>query len=441
MRRRGFLGAAMGGALAAQSTERPPNVLLLLFDKCRTDAIGAYKEKDVHTPNLDRIAREGVRFNHCYTPQSLCGPARASILTSRYPHSHGLRRNVYPEQSGGLNSNYQEAIPDPFRDRRFHLWDNFAFFLNAAGYATGCIGKWHLGPANPGFFDYWKGFNSMLRHWIGEPQKSRYRPDVHTEEGMGFIERNKDQPFFLYQSYYAPHEPLDPPERFTDLYKGREHAGYYGSVSNLDWNVGRLLGALERTGQLDNTLIVMTTEHGWTWEDRPGTSEGLCIAYEEASRIPLLMRYPKLLRAGQVREAGVSLVDLMPTILEAAGVSPILGAHPSPSRPVIHGRSLLAGADTWDRPVVMQNIPQKAIDGSLFDERAIRDERYKLILRKFDVRPEFRAGELYDLKEDTGEKRNLYSSRADVVKQMAAKLDKWGTAHRDELAVELAARV
>ena len=149
------------------------------------------------------------------------GPARAALLTGSYPHLHGLRKNVYEEHPGVLYLTYQEVIPDPFRDTRFKSWDNFAHFLNVSGHATGHIGKWHLGPANPGFFDYWKGFNSVLLHWIGAPHNSRYRPDVQTEQGIHFIEDHKDEPFFLYQSYYSPHEPNDPPKRFLEQYEGQ----------------------------------------------------------------------------------------------------------------------------------------------------------------------------------------------------------------------------
>jgi arylsulfatase A-like enzyme len=451
MKRRSFLSSATaasvgvaGGSGQAQSNERrPPNILFILFDKCRTDAIGAYGERAVHTPNIDSLARSGMRFANCYTPQALCGPARASILTGSYPHVHGLRRNVYPMGASSLYSNYQEPIPDPFRDPRFRLWDNFPFFLNNAGYATAHIGKWHLGPANPGFFDYWKSFNSILRHWIGEPHKSRYRPDVHTGQGVKFIEAHAGEPFFLYQSYYAPHEPLDPPRQFLEAYRSEEHAGYYGAVSNLDWNVGRLVDALRRHDILDDTLIIVTTEHGRTWIDRPGTSEGMCIPYEEASRIPLIIRYPKLLPRGAVWQSGVSLVDLMPTILEVAGVQLVLGAHPGPGRPLIQGRSLVpeivAGRDRWSRPIILENIPQRAIGGSLYEERAVRTERYKLVLRKFDVRPVFRPGELYDMAADRGETRNLYNSAeyGPTVRELAQSLRSWGQANDDTLAVEL----
>ena len=449
MDRRSFLSGVGAAPLAAnaQSTavsaaDRPPNILFLLFDKCRRDAIGAYGLRDVATPNIDRLANEGVLFESCYVPQALCGPTRASILTGSYPHWHGLRRNVYPITPGKLASNYQEPIPDPFRDSRFRLIDNWAYFLNNAGYATGHIGKWHLGPYNPGFFDYWKGFNSMLRHWIGEPYKSRYRPDVHTGLGIGFIEEHQDEPWMLYQSYYAPHEPLDPPQKFAEQYKGREHPGYYGSVANLDWNVGRILESLERTNQLDNTLIILTTEHARTWDERAGTTEGMCVSYDEVARVPLLMRCPKLLPRGKRWKSGVSSVDLMPTILEAAGVTPIIGAEPSPTRPFIHGRSLISlirdGRDEWDRPIVIENLPQAAIDGSFYDERALRNERYKLILRLFDNRPAIRPGELYDLSADPGETRNLWSERPEVVREMAETLRSWGRETRDDLAVQLA---
>jgi arylsulfatase A-like enzyme len=410
--------------------------LLILFDKCRTDAIGAYEERKVYTPNIDALAQSGVRFANCYTPQALCGPARASIFTGSYPHAHGLRRNVYPFEPRGSNATYPEFLPDPFRDPRFRLWDNFPFLLNSAGYSTAYIGKWHLGPANPGFFDYWKGFNSTLRHWIGEPHRSLYRPDLHTDQAVRFIERQGNEPFLLCQSYYAPHEPLDPPKQFLDHYKGQEHAGYYGSVANLDWNVGRIVDALKQRKVLDDTLILLTTEHGRTWGQRPGTLEGMCIAYEEASRIPLIIRYPKLFPGGTVWRSGVSLVDLMPTILEATNIQMPPGTSSS-----IQGRSLIADNDQWNRPIILQNIPQAAIDGSYYDERALRNERYKLILRKFEQRPELRPGELYDLQQDPKESRNLYASesRRETVRQMARLLQAWGKERRDPLSVELGA--
>jgi arylsulfatase A-like enzyme len=213
MRRRTFFCATAGLPLAAaaQNQERAlPNLLFILFDKCRTDTIGAYGKKPVYTPHLDWIAETGVRFDACYTPQALCCPARASIITGLYPHAHGMRFNVHPLSRRGRNS-YPESIPNPFDHPRFNLWDNFPYFLQNGGYRTAHIGKWHLGPGNPGFFDTWRTFNSQMFHWVGEPHRSGYRPDIQTDLGIEFIQENANRPFFLYQSYYPPRRRVTTP--------------------------------------------------------------------------------------------------------------------------------------------------------------------------------------------------------------------------------------
>ena len=454
MKRREFLSSAALAALAsnggAQAPAAPLNVLILLFDKCRTDAIGAYGNKQVSTPNIDWLAGTGVRFANCYTPQALCGPARASIITGMYPHAHGLRRNVYPiDPSQGNHNVYPDPVPDPFIDRRFRLWNNFPHLLHTGGYETAQIGKWHLGPGNPGFFDTWKGFNSWLPHWIGKPHESAYRPDVHTEHGIEFIERNAKRPFFLYQSYYAPHEPLDPPKKYLNLHGRREHDGYHGAVENLDWNVGRILDTLRKNKILDRTLIILSTEHGRSWIDRPGTSEGMSIAYEEASHIPLILRCPAVLPQGKVWNAGVSLVDLMPTILDATNVtatSPVRASgHGAVKEQPLHGRSLIAevrsGRDAWTRPLIMQNLSQRELQGSQFEERAIRYEQWKLIMRRFDSDPRLRQDELYDLQSDPGETRNLFDDAAHrgTRRDLASMFKKWAQETGDTLGGELAA--
>lgn len=444
MLRRSFLGnlAAATAALPQQQpTRRPPNVLLVLFDKCRADAIGCYGDAAPQTPRIDEIAASGIRFDRAYTPQALCGPARASMLTGLYPHAHGLRRNVYPAPAGKLNTNFPDVVVDPFRDPRFRLWDNVVYQLTNAGYATGCIGKWHLGPANPGVFDTFKAFNSLLRHWVGEPHDSAYRPDVETEEGIRFIEANADRPWFLYQSYYAPHEPLDPPKQWASRFTGKPHADYHATIANLDWNVGRIVDTLRRRNLLDDTLIIFTADHGRTHVDRPGSAEAIALSYEEVARVPLIVRYPKRIGQPKVWRSGVNLAALTPTILDACGISIAQGTAAANLTPAFHAESLLrtlAGPDEWREPVILQNVPQRGIDGSLYDERAIRTARHKLILRKFDVRPELRPGELYDLDSDPGETANLYAKQPKLVAQLAGQLETWGRRTRDELAVELA---
>ena len=441
MRRRQFLASLAAGSAAFPQSPRPPNVLLLLYDKCRADAIGAYGSTVARTPNLDQLAATGVRFNHAYTPQALCGPARASMLTGLYPHSHGLSRNIYPGFASRSHSNFIDPIVDPFRDTRFRLWDNFVYHLNNAGYSTGCIGKWHLGPANPGFFDTFKAFNSLLRHWVGEPHKSAYRPDVETDEGIRFIEANADRPWFLYQSYYAPHEPLDPPKQWASQFAGKEHPDYHATIANLDWNTGRILETMRRRNLLDNTLVIFTSDHGRTWTDRPGSDQGIALSYEEVARVPLIMRFPSRVPQARVWHSGVDLTALAPTILDACNISLTQGVRDDGLTPAMHSSSLLRtmkGPDTWRQPVFLENVPQRAIDGSYFDERAVRTARHKLILRKFDLSPELRPGELYDLDADPGESVNLYAREPRLVSDLAGQLERWARATRDDTALELA---
>jgi arylsulfatase A-like enzyme len=316
------------------------------------------------------------------------------------------------------------------------------FHLSNAGYATGCVGKWHLGPTNPGFFDTFKAFNSLLRHWIGEPHRSLYRPDVETDEGIRFIERNADRPWFLYQSYYAPHEPLDPPKEWSSKFNNTPDSDYHATIANLDWNAGRIFDALRRLNLLDNTLVVFTSDHGRTSINRPGrTEQGIALSYEEVARVPLIMRYPSRLPQRKVWRAGVNLAALAPSILDAANVSLTRGLPGQDQTPSLHATSLfrtVSGADTWTDPIIIENIPQAAIDGSYFQERAIRTARHKLILRKFDMSPEFRDGELYDLEADPGESMNIYSKQPRLVATLASQLESWSRQTQDNIGVELA---
>src|SRR3954454_4513101 len=127
MRRRNFLASFSAATVMRSQSQRQPNILLLIYDKCRADAIGCYTGDAGRTPNLNQLARSGVRFDHAYTPQSLCAPARASILTGLYPHAHGITKNVYPGPASPSHTNFDNPVIDPFRDPTFRLWDNVVF--------------------------------------------------------------------------------------------------------------------------------------------------------------------------------------------------------------------------------------------------------------------------------------------------------------------------
>jgi arylsulfatase A-like enzyme len=429
---------------------RPPNVVLILFDWARRDTIGVYSDKNVSTPNIDKLAKGGVRFNQAYTPATMCSPARASILTGTYPHQHGIRKVMYPAGiSSSLPIMYEEPYANPFNEARFNLAINFPKYITNSGFATAHIGKWHLGTGNPGFFDVFKSYNSLMPHWTGEPNQSAYREDLQTNEGIRFIQENADRPFFLYQSYYTPHGPYQPPQKYVDMYKDRDikKVNYYASVASLDGNVGRLIKVLEEQNLLDNTLVIVSADHAGSFQPRPGSYRGMGMAYDEAAGIPMIMHWPKGLPRNVVWESGVSLVDIAPSILSAVGIKTesrvleiITGRKGSP----FHGRDLIAevnaGKDEWPRPVFMQNLPEAAIENSWFDERAMRTKRWKLVLRDFHADFRTRGNALFDMDNDPGEVNNLYYDKKyhkHLQKQLTIMLSN-AEEIRDELSIKLA---
>ena len=432
--------------------QRPPNIVLILFDWARRDALGVYSEKNVSTPNIDGLAARGVRFDNAYTPATLCSPARASIITGLYPHAHGVRKTMYPPGiTGNMPTMYQDPIADPFGDERFNLAINFPKYITNSGFVSAHIGKWHLGTGNPGFFDLFKSYNSLMPHWVGAPDQSAYREDIQTGEGIRFIQENADRPFFLYQSYYTPHAPFQPPHKYAELYKERavDHKNYYASVTSLDHNVGRVVQTLEEQGILDNTLIIISADHGGSFQDRPGSYRGMGIAFDEAARIPMIMHWPEGLPKAVTWKSGVSLVDIAPTILSAANINTksrimeiITGREGSP----FHGRDLIAeiaaGEDSWPAPVFMQNVPEAAIENSWYDERAMRSEKWKLILRDFSADPRARSNALFDMVNDPGETANLYyqAEYREQLKQQLSLMLEHATGLRDTLAQKLTNR-
>lgn len=417
--RRRFLAAA--GALVPARAASPsgPNFLFLIADQFRADALGAAGNTFVRTPNLDALARGGVRFSNAYCPQALCSPSRASLMTGVYPHTTGVDHNLY-------------KVDSALRMPEFHLVPNWPALLRTAGYTTGYIGKWHLGEADPGLFDYWNGYNSLQPHWLGKRNESAYRSDVETDDAMRFLEKNASRPFALIVSYYPPHTPYDPPKKFEDLFagKGVEHMPYYAAASAVDWDIGRLLEKLKSLGLEQNTLTSFTADHGETFGQRFGSSNKT-VCYEESAKVPLLVRWPARLPRSLVYEGGVCTIDLMPTILEAARL-------PLPAR--LQGRSRLAEMEKrdtrWKAPVFLQNITQKQHEGQPVVERGVRTERWKLILR------DRYRNELYDLEKDPGETRDLFPDAASKAKvnELAALLRDWGRRVNDRMAVELASK-
>ena len=399
---------------------QPPNILVFFTDQQRWDSVGCYGNPMGLTPNLDRLAARGVRFEHAFTCQPVCAPARACVQSGQYASSHGVFRN-------GIR--FPAEVPTLARS------------FDAAGYETGYIGKWHLGTAGTeaipreergGYEGFWEAsdileFTSKPTHGRmfdtdGEPIEwdNRYRVDFLTDRAETFVRRERSRPFFLFLSYLEPHQQNDMDHRFIapegyaqrfahpwvpgDL-EGRpgnwqsELPGYYGCVARLDECLGRLERTLAESDQLKRTVIVFTTDHGCHFRTRNPEYKRSC--HEASLRLPLAMAGPGLDGRLLIEEL-VSLIDLPPTLLDVAGIE-IPGTF--------QGRSLLPLVDRsardWPDEIFFQ-ISEAEVG------RGIRTRRWKYSVFAPDADPRADAGSdwyveryLYDLRADPHEAVNL----------------------------------
>jgi len=341
------LSSMSTGPLAAQRDARP-NFVFIYADDQRWDALGVVQREQgdharfpwLRTPNLDQLAREGVRFRNAFVVHSLCTPSRASFLTGRYTHEHGITGNF-----------------TPFSDTLV----THATVLRQAGYATGYVGKWHMGQGGgprPGF-DYsasYRGQGSYLDAVFEVEGKdvttSGWVDDVATDYALDFIRKSRSQPFSLVIGYKTPHRPMLPPDRLRKAFLGERIASptsamdpppylgqvhpvcpssikragnnavddwtdYFRSIAAIDENVGRVLDELDRLGLTENTVVVYSSDNGYLLREH-GIGDKRA-AYEESIRVPMLVRYPKLGSKGRVVDDMVLNIDLAPTLIDLAG--------------------------------------------------------------------------------------------------------------------------
>jgi len=446
----------LGRTFGAPAGPDRPNVLFVLTDDQRWDALGCLGHPFLKTPNLDRIRADGALFANAFVTTSLCSPSRASFLTGCYAHTHGVMQNEK-------------------RDFDFAATPSFAQLLQPAGYRTGYIGKWHMAGTSeprPGF-DYWLSFrvqgvytDPVLNENGKESKATGYMTDLLNEKALAFLESAPaGQPFCLYLSHKAVHQPFTPaprheglwpqaempePPNYGDTFEGKpdwmrnaygvtservvnDRPGadtearpippwdgkrksaldYYRAIEAVDEGVGKILALLEKQGRLDNTVLVFAGDNGYFWgEHRRGDKR---LMYEESLRIPLLIRYPKLVQAGSTIERMALNIDLAPTLLDLAGV-------PVPSH--MQGRSWrpLFGGDAtgWRRSFLYEywvdltpTIPRMI---------GVRTENWKLV-RYPDLQD---LDELYDLRNDPHELHNLAQIpvHAEVYGKMKTELDR-----------------
>jgi len=288
-------GCAPGlGRFTENSSGRKPNFVIIFTDDQGYADVGCFGAKGFATPNLDRMAAEGTKFTDFYSAAPVCSPARAALLTGCYPRRVSIPRVLFPRDNIGLNP---EEI-------------TIAELLKKRGYATACIGKWHLGhlpqflPTSQGF-DYYFGLpysNDMSPLPLIEGNQAiEHDPDQntltqrYTEKAVDFITKNKDRPFFLYLPHTMPHVPLGVSENF----KGKSARGLYGDViMEIDWSVGKILQTLKKLNLDEQTLVIFTSDNGpWLSKGKHGGKadplrDGKFSTYEGGMRMPCIMRWP-----------------------------------------------------------------------------------------------------------------------------------------------------
>ncbi len=415
MRRRDFVAAIAAAPWAqAQRGERRPNVILILTDDQGYGDLSGHGNRKLKTPTLDRLASESVEFTR-FTVSSVCAPTRASLLTGRY----ALRCGVHGVTGGRETMRHDEVT--------------VAAALRTAGYRTALFGKWHLGENYPyvphaSGFDEFVGFR--LGHWNryfdspcernGQPSALKgYVTGGLTDEAIGFVEKNRHRPFFLYLAYNAPHSPYQAPDRYFARHQDLgdpELAAIHAMVENLDDNIGRLLARLDEWKLRDDTIVIFLCDNGpQTQRFVSGLRGRKGMQYEGGTRAPFFLRWPGRAMAGRKVDRVAAHIDVFPTLLDLCGVK---APEAAPRVDGVSLKPLLAeGGDRgWPSRLLFSHAdhqpdPLKPFPGS------VRDQRWKMV----------NGTELYDLDADPGETKDVSAGHAAELQRLNHAYGEWFT--------------
>lgn len=440
-------GHALAEAPAADpQSRRQSNVVLIVIDDLGWADLGCYGSKYYRTPNLDRLAAEGMRFTQAYAACPVCSPTRTALMTGKYPARVHLTDYI-----PGFDRVKTRRLAGPDFLQQLPLEEvTIAERLREAGYATAAIGKWHLGgegygPDKQGFGTAIGGVaaGSVRSHFAPYPTRDsaglpgiehahegEYLADRLTAEAEKFMTANRERPFFLYLPHYAVHTPIQGKPQLVASYENRPPHGlqrnpiYAAMIENMDESVGRILKKLDELKLADNTLVLFTSDNGGlaTAEapNTPATNnaplrEGKGYLYEGGIRVPLIARWPGVIKAGTISSTPVISCDLPLSIADACGTKMPEAVDGVSLLPLLRGDGDLrrdALALFWHYP---HYSPQGGRPGS-----AIRQGDYKLIVFYEDKRHE-----LYDVEHDISENKNLAEDEPDRVRQMSRKLSQW----------------
>lgn len=437
------------GIRPASAAETRLNVVLILADDLGWTDLGCFGSDLYQTPNLDRLAREGMKFTQAYSACTVCSPTRASLLTGKYP----ARVRVTDWIPGRPPANPKLLVPD-WTKRLEHAEVTLAEAYKAAGYATASIGKWHLGPEThwpksqgfdvniagtdlgsptSGYFSPWKIAT------LPDGREGDYLTDRMGEEAERYVRAaDANRPFFLYLPHFAVHTPIQAPAELTAKYEklvrpGMRHtnAKYAAMVESMDTAIGRVVKALEERKLLERTVVIFTSDNGGhlpTTSNVPlRVGKGSC--YEGGTRVPLIVRWPGVTAAGSSSDVPVITPDLYPTLLALTGVPGVASHRPDgvSLEPLLRQRGGLS------REAIFWHYPHYQLyqQGGTVPYSAIRAGDFKLI-EFFDGRP----SELYNLREDIGEQRDLMKSNPAKAAELGRKLAQW----RKDVGAQLPSR-
>ena len=439
-----------------------PNVIIVYCDDLGYGDLGCYGNRVIRTPNIDGLARDGMRFTDYYSCNAVCAPSRAGLLTGRYPFRTGIIGNPYPAENPLLRKIEREIAYQFTPMGSFDQHEDYvaagipskettiAEALKVAGYRTAMVGKWHLGDysRDPQFNPLKHGFDQYL----GVPHSNDMQPcplfrnetqleadigtnqarltGMYTREALAFIEKSKGNPFFLYFAHTFPHQPLYASERFA----GKSKAGKFGdAVEEIDWSVGEITKKLRELNIEQNTIIFFASDNGPWYEGSPGVHRGRKgQSYEGGFRVPFIVKWPGHIRPGQVSSELAVNLDIFPTLLTLAGIE-----HPSDR--VIDGKSiegLLSGRETVSPHDIVYFYHYDQLEGVRFGKwKYLR--RLNRYVWPVPLDAEYlpsRIGKkqlgdrwplLYDLSLDPGENYNVIATYPDVARKLDGMIAQW----------------
>lgn len=454
-----FLAGALVLAFPAASAEtEKPNIVIIFTDDQGYADVGVFGAKGFKTPHLDRLAKQGRMFSNFHAAQAVCSASRAGLLTGCYPNRIGIHGALGPNSRTGISAG-ETTLAELLRER---------------GYATAVFGKWHLGdapkflPTRHGFDQYfglpysndmWPFHPALVVLPEGDPRRGRY-PDLplfeneqivdprvtahdqeqlttsYTQRAVKFIEANRDKPFFLYLAHNMPHVPLFVSDRF----RGKTRRGLYGDViAEIDWSVGQVIAALERTGVRRSTLVIFASDNGpWlSYGAHSGAAvplrEGKGTSWEGGTRVPCIMSWPGKIPAGGKSDRMLMTIDLLPTIagltgatlpahrIDGANVWPIISGQPGATNPhssywfyyeMNQLQAVTTGDGEWKLVLPHQ---YRTLNG-----RAGRDDGMPIDYGTAQVT----APELYRLAADVSERRNVAAEHPEILDRLLGEAEK-----------------